>query len=68
VIRDRRFDKRSFATVGTDELATKYPELRKYVRGCTPWERRYYSHVVKAVLLGVTEMSELTLKERTDEA
>lgn len=43
VIRDPRFDKRSFATVGTDELATKYPEIRKYVRGNTSWERRYYS-------------------------
>ena len=67
VIRDRRFDKRSFETVGTDELATKYPELRKYLRGAKSWERRYYSHVVKAVLLGVAALSEPNFKERTDE-
>lgn len=67
VIRDRRFDKRSFRTVETGDLAIKYPELRKYLRGAKPWERRYYSHVVKAVLLGVTALSEPNFEERTDE-
>jgi len=35
-----------------EELASLYPELRRYL-GDAAWERRYYKHIFKAVSAGV---------------
>jgi hypothetical protein len=66
-VRDRRFEKIENRDETIEALLAPYPELGKYLRGGTSWERRYYGHLTKAVRSGLTWLAENTNSNLHDE-
>lgn len=47
----------------TPKLAEQYPELNRYLKRTSPWERRYYGYIFNAVAAGAICTEELKKPE-----